>query len=74
MAPKPIYLSLEQELDLQLAIATKEFEGLDPDSAAYMSYLAYRGAIPDGCLLARTCSGSLCCNPDHLILIKKEDV
>jgi hypothetical protein len=69
---KPIRLSFEQELDVELAIQTEDPDGLDADSAAYVIYNFLRGPVPSDKLLARTCGdGGRCVNPDHMILVDR---
>jgi hypothetical protein len=65
----PILLSNAQQLDLDLAFASESFDGLDPDSAAYISWIFTNGPIPEGKLLARTCHSLNCVNPSHLALV-----
>jgi hypothetical protein len=66
---KPIALSFEQQLDIELAIELDEYNQLDADEAAYISWFINGGEIPSGKILARTCAESRCVNPDHLIVI-----
>ena len=65
----PIRLTTDQRFELDLAVATQCVDGLDADTAAYLSYLVYKGEIPEDKLVARTCEQDLCMNPDHLILV-----
>jgi hypothetical protein len=67
---KVIKLTEAQKLDLELTWATEDPDGLDADTAAYVSYTLLRGPIPEGKLLARTCKESSCVNPDHLVLVE----
>lgn len=66
---KAIILSDEQQLDLELAVATEDFEAIDSDIATYIAYQLCKGPIPAGSLLARTCSRRCCVNPSHLVLV-----
>jgi len=71
---KPIKLSFQQQLDVQLALDTGCFDGLDADAAAYVSYAFTKGSkVPVDKLLARTCGASRCVNPNHLVLIDRLD-
>lgn len=65
----PIKLTQEQQFDLELALATHCFDGIDADCAAYVSYQIEKCPIPDNKILARICEGPLCVNPEHLALI-----
>jgi hypothetical protein len=64
-----IRLTDAQRLDIDLAIASEEFSGLDADAAAYASYMLTKGEIPPDKLVARSCSDPRCVNPAHLFLV-----
>jgi hypothetical protein len=68
---KPIRLTVAQQLDVDLALATECLDGLDPDCAAYLSYQLSNGPIPARKLVARTCDNPACCNPEHLVLVSE---
>jgi hypothetical protein len=67
---KVIKLSEAQKLDLELAWAMGNPDGLDANTAAYVSYTLLRGPIQEGKILARICKESSCVNPAHLILVE----
>lgn len=72
---KPIKLTFEQSLDVDLAILLEDPHGLDADSAAYVIWFFVRGKrVPPDKLLARTCrDGGRCVNPAHLALVDRAD-
>ena len=68
---RPIRLTEEQQIDVDLALATEDFDGLEADSAAYVSHSITHGAIPEGKIVGRTCENGYCVNPEHLVLVSK---
>lgn len=67
---KVIRLSEGQKLDMELALTTEDFDAIDADTAAYISYvLTNRQTVPKGKLLARTCPHEACVNPAHMVLV-----